>query len=81
MYEITPTLAEETDLMIKWIGRSLLDRCVCSVKTSNASKPAYGLLKVWERLDNLYGSPERIENSLRHKLRMLPRISYKVKIK
>lgn len=38
-----------------------------SIRIANASDPAEALRKVWESLDERYGSPELIESALKRK--------------
>lgn len=80
MAEIDASPAEELDLMVKWFGPDSA-RQVSSIKTSNAGDSFRGLDRAWTRLDGYYGSPERIEDALKQKLRNLPKMTYKDKTK
>ncbi|KAK3082658.1 hypothetical protein FSP39_001646 [Pinctada imbricata] len=80
MTEIKATPLEELELMISYLGRvSKLE--VTSIKASNAGDPVRGLKKAWERLDETYGSPEKVEHALKRKLLNVVKtpISYKTK--
>lgn len=46
-------------------------------KFSNVNNPTRGLQRVWQRLDEGYGSPEMVEFALKQKLSILPRLTNK----
>ncbi|XP_050419153.2 uncharacterized protein LOC126832434 [Patella vulgata] len=71
--ELQVTTSEEMDLLIKWLGLES-SRNAISLKAANVSNPARGLARIWERLDERYGSPELVEASLKNKLANFPKL-------
>ncbi|XP_073714092.1 uncharacterized protein [Misgurnus anguillicaudatus] len=67
---------EEMDLLIKYLGRESSEQ-VRRIKSVNIRHPFEGLQMAWERLEDLYGSPEAIERALFFKLENFPKISGK----
>jgi hypothetical protein len=49
-------LALQIDLLVKWLGTESSLHAV-SIRSSNAGNPKRGLQRLWERLDERYGSP------------------------
>jgi hypothetical protein len=47
--------AEQIDLLVKWLGTESSPHAV-SIRSSNAGNPKRGLQRLWERLDERYGS-------------------------
>ncbi|KAK7945831.1 hypothetical protein WMY93_001559 [Mugilogobius chulae] len=74
--DLNLTSSEKFDLLIKWLGAE-------SVKYANRLRAVYinnpteGLAKVWERLNECYGSPEALERALLDRLEHFPKISNK----
>lgn len=68
--ELSVTTNEELDLLIKWLGTE-------SAKHATVKDPEKGLQRIWERMDERYGSPELIEMVLKAKLTNFPRITNK----
>lgn len=68
------TLAEETDLLMKWLGKE-------SSEQARRLKAAYirdsegGIRAIWQRLEECYGTPEAIEKALFARLENFPKIS------
>lgn len=69
---------EESDLLIKWLGTESSEHAR-SIKSVNVKNPSVGLEHIWERLDELYVSPEATVlkelylQSLKHFLKLGPR--------
>ncbi|KAG1927244.1 hypothetical protein F2P79_024382 [Pimephales promelas] len=65
---------EELDLLCKWLGPKSSDQAkrLRAVHTYDA---AAGVKMVWQRLEDIYGSPEAIENALLKKLEDFPKIA------
>lgn len=61
------TAGEEMDLLIKWLGPDSAQHAR-RLKTVSASNAAYGLDLIWQRLEEMCGSPEAIEGALFAKL-------------
>lgn len=58
---------EELDLLIKFLGLQSKQHAM-RIRASYPSDPAKGLDRVWERLDERYGSPELVESILKEKI-------------
>lgn len=56
--ELSLTPSEEFDLLIKWLGPESRKHAI-SLRTANANDPGRGLKRLWERLNERYGSPEK----------------------
>ncbi|XP_063449024.1 uncharacterized protein LOC134728358 [Mytilus trossulus] len=74
--ELSVTAMEELDLMVKWLGPEST-RHANSIRASNIHDPMKGLQRLWERLDERYGSPESVEASLIAKLNNFPKLTHK----
>ncbi|XP_051761660.1 uncharacterized protein LOC127518698 isoform X2 [Ctenopharyngodon idella] len=59
--------AEELDLLIKYLGRESSEHAR-RLKTVYIRKPSAALIMTWQRLEEIYGSPEAIEHALFAKL-------------
>ncbi|KAL5020965.1 hypothetical protein ScPMuIL_000120, partial [Solemya velum] len=76
--EIRVTPSEELDLLCKWLGPESA-RHAQSIRSSSVGNHAMGLRRLWQRLEERYGSAELIEASLRNKLSNFQKINYKDK--
>lgn len=76
MNELSVDAAEEIELLIKWLG-PISSTYARSIKISNVNNPVIGLERLWERLDDRYGCPELIEETLKRKLDRFPKLSNK----
>jgi len=74
--ELLVTAVEESELLIKWLG-SESSKFAQSIRTSNIHNPSKGLKKIWDRLEERFGSPEMVETSLKLKLCEFPKITFK----
>ncbi|XP_060793215.1 uncharacterized protein LOC132896416 [Neoarius graeffei] len=65
--------SEELDLLIKWLGpeSAVHARRVRSVRINH---PGEALSMVWQRLEEVYGSPEAMETALFGKLERFPKV-------
>ena len=70
------TDSEEMDLLLKWLGTESAAQ-VRRIRAVHIHYPERGLKMAWDRLDECYGSPEVIENSLFRRLDGFPKISNK----
>ncbi|KAK3086079.1 hypothetical protein FSP39_013163 [Pinctada imbricata] len=61
------------DLLAKWLGPESSKYAV-SIRAANSSFPHRGVARLWERLEERYGSPELVEASLKAKLESLPKL-------
>ncbi|KAL0162344.1 hypothetical protein M9458_041740, partial [Cirrhinus mrigala] len=68
--------AGKLDLLTKYLGKESAEQ-VRKIKTVNIKDPATGLRMAWERLDEIYGSPEAIEQALFNKLENFPKVTMK----
>ena len=62
--ELQVSDSEQLDLLVKWLGVESSKHAV-SIRASNADNPKRGLERLWQRLDERYGSPEMAEASLK----------------
>ncbi|XP_038153297.1 uncharacterized protein LOC119791326 [Cyprinodon tularosa] len=70
------TCSEEMDLLLKWLGTESAAQ-VRRIRAVHIHNPQKGLKMAWDRLDESYGSPEVIENSLFNRLDSFPKLSNK----
>ena len=68
---------EEMDLLIKWLG-SESAKLVRKIRAVHVGHPSLSLCKVWERLEECFGSPEVIEKSFINRLENFQKINNKV---
>lgn len=68
--------AEELDLLIKHLGKESAEQ-VRRIRTVNIRDQITGLCMAWERLDEVYGSPEAVEQALFNKLEHFPKLTTK----
>ncbi|XP_038160221.1 uncharacterized protein LOC119795998 [Cyprinodon tularosa] len=61
--DLSLTASEEMNLLIKWLGPESSEHAK-RLKAVNIRNPPAGLHMIWQRLEECYGSPEAIENSL-----------------
>ena len=74
MSELSATLSEQLDLLIKYLGKEST-KWAMTLKASNIHMPEHALSLIWERLDERFGSPEFVESMLKFKLAKFPKIS------
>ena len=72
--ELGTTSAEELDLLIRWLGPQSKRQAI-SLRVANAHNETEALNKIWRRLDERYGAPEKVATSLKDRLDKFPRIS------
>lgn len=70
------TASEELDLLTKWLGNESSKHAI-RIRSVHINNPSLGLVKVWERLQECYGSPEAIEKALFDRLEHFPKITNK----
>ncbi|XP_073459912.1 uncharacterized protein [Aquarana catesbeiana] len=68
--------SEEADLLVNWLGNESSEHAR-RIRDININYPSRGLSMIWERVDECYGSPEVIENSLFKRIDDFPRIPNK----
>ncbi|XP_032416936.1 uncharacterized protein LOC116718815 [Xiphophorus hellerii] len=68
--------SEELDLLIKWLGPESV-KYAERLRAVHVNNPEQGLLKVWDRLQECYGSPEALERALLDRMLQFPKISNK----
>ncbi|KAI4892131.1 hypothetical protein NFI96_008825, partial [Prochilodus magdalenae] len=68
--------SEELDLLTKWLGAESSQHAK-RLRAAHVNNPSFGLAKVWERLQECYGSPEALEKALFDKLERFPSITNK----
>ncbi|XP_071085479.1 uncharacterized protein [Haliotis cracherodii] len=74
MGELRVTHMEELDLLVKRLGPESTKHAL-SLRASNAQDPQKGLERLWQRLDERYGSPEMVEASLKSRLTNFPKLT------
>lgn len=74
--EVSPL--EEVDLLQQYLGPES-GRYAVSNRDANSHKPARGVEKIWERLNDKYGRPEVVEASLKTKLLSFSKINFTLK--
>lgn len=70
------SVAEETDLLIKWLGKESSEQAR-RLRAAYIRDPQGGLRAIWQRIEECYGTPEAIEEALFARLESFPRISNK----
>lgn len=65
--------SEQIDLLVKSLGAESTKHAH-RIKAVNITNPAVALELIWERLEEIYGSPEAIESALFTKLDQFPKI-------
>ncbi|XP_073435740.1 uncharacterized protein [Dendrobates tinctorius] len=68
--------SEEVDLLIKWLGKDSAEHAK-RIRDICINHPSRGRALIWERLDECFGSPEVIENTLFKRVEDFPKISNK----
>ncbi|KAL0161725.1 hypothetical protein M9458_045450, partial [Cirrhinus mrigala] len=68
------TLAEETDLLIKWLGKESSEQAPW-LKAAYIRDPEGGIRTIWQRLEECYSTPKAIEKALFARLENFPKIS------
>jgi hypothetical protein len=74
--EFNLSLAEELDLLVKYLGPESR-RYATSIRSANIRNPERGLERLWERLDERYGSPELLEAALKRRVDSFQKITNK----
>ena len=72
--ELRLTAAEEVDLLVKWLGPSS-SRQALIIRSANASNPEKCRDRIWERLEDRFGRPEMVENTIKHKIESFQKIT------
>lgn len=62
--------------MVKWLGADSREQAKC-IRAVHVENPGRGRVKIWERLDDCFGTPEVVESSLLRRLETFPKISNK----
>lgn len=74
--DLNLTAKEEMDLLVKWLGAQSGEQ-VKHIRAVHVNNPIKGLQMVWERLNEWFGTPEVIENSLLRRVDNFPNITNK----
>ncbi|XP_068209384.1 uncharacterized protein [Palaemon carinicauda] len=74
--ELQVSDSEQLDLLVKWLGAESSKHAI-SIRLSNADNPSRGLQRLWQRLDERYGTPEMVEASIKNKLAQFPKLTNK----
>ena len=76
IHELSVSEFEEFDLLIKWLGPESRNHAV-NIRNAHMSDLKLGLQRIWERLDDRYGSPEMLDEVIKKKLRDFPTLTNK----
>lgn len=60
---MTVNPSEEMDLQVNWLGVQSR-KFALGIKSANTHDPGKGLKRIWERLEERFGSPEMIHSVL-----------------
>ncbi|KAL4006299.1 tumor suppressor p53-binding protein 1 [Sarotherodon galilaeus] len=67
---------EELDLLVRYLGKDSAKQAK-QMRAVNIRCPEVGLAMTWDRLEEVYGSPEAVEQALFQKVDSFPRITLK----
>lgn len=74
--EMNVSPSEEMDLLVKYLGVES-KKYALSIRTANAHNPEKGLQRIWERLEERYGSAEMVHSAVLKKLQNFPKLGPK----
>ncbi|XP_052770823.1 uncharacterized protein LOC128210513 [Mya arenaria] len=74
MAELQASPEEEVDFLVSHLGNESRVWAE-SLHAANAADPRRGLELIWERLEHCFGSPEKIEESLRTRIENFPQVT------
>lgn len=74
IHDLDLTASEELDLLTKWLGKES-SNYVKRLRSVHIGNPGAALQMVWARLNEVYCSPEAIEQALLQKLDSFPKIN------
>lgn len=60
--------------MVRWLGPAS-SRQASTIRACNADNSALAVKKIWERLEERFGSPEMVERSLKERITSFPKIT------
>ena len=66
--------SEEMDLLLKWLGKESAEH-VEQIRAVHINHPEVGVARIWERLEQRFGSAEVIEDALFKRLDSYPKIT------
>ena len=66
--EMNTTEMEEVDLVIKWLGQDSSKQAL----RIRAVNPRQCLQRIWERLEDRFGTPELVEETLKRRITSFP---------
>ena len=78
MKELNVTPFEQLDLLVKWLGPNSSKQAT-TIRSANAGSPEKGLARIWQRLEDQFGCPEIIEQSIRHRIANFPKLTVSAK--
>lgn len=70
--DLTPS--EEMDLLLKWLGKESGEN-VEQIRAIHINHPEAGLAMIWDRLEQIFGSAEVIEDALFRRIDAFPKIA------
>lgn len=72
--ELDVTATEEIDLLMRYLGPESKRQAV-SIRVANSHNDKEALVKIWRRLDERFGAPEHVAESLRTRVEKFPKIT------
>jgi hypothetical protein len=72
--EMDLTSTEEVDLLLRYLGPDS-KRQATSIRIANSHDDCGALEKIWSRLDQRFGAPEQVAESLRIRVELFPKIT------
>ncbi|XP_040197421.1 uncharacterized protein LOC120930263 [Rana temporaria] len=77
MRDLNLSYSQELDVLVSYLGNESADHAK-RIRDINVNYPDVGLQRVWDRLDEMYGAAEVIENALFKRIEDFPKIANKV---
>lgn len=78
MSELGVSPAEEVDLLVKWLGPNSSNQAL-RIRASNTEDPYQCLRKIWNRLEERFGCPDIVEDTLKRKIASFPSCQIKTR--
>ena len=75
-HELRLTAAEEVDLLVKWLGPTSSKQAL-RIRSANADNPEKCRDRIWERLEDRFGRPEMVEDTIKRKIASFTKITTK----
>ena len=76
MLELSVSPKEEVDLLVKWLGPNSSNQAL-RIRAANSDNPTLCLQKIWNRLEDRFGCPEMVEETLKKRISSFPKLTNK----